>query len=691
MTNPANVGDIYAKLHVDGDDAPSEMKHALEKAGAENEATANRIGQDHAKEYADGWSKASNEHLRNKFGADLQKVLGDIRDDVHRSGGFDIDIFDDVDLERKARRSGEGFFRGFFGRIRDLFDKESGPLASRFGNIFSSVVGGPVGAFFNVGGRSPLIALLIPLLGYIVALITAAVYGLQAFVALLYLIPSLLFAIGLQGAALFFIFSGLSDVISAAFAATNAEELEKALEGVNGQVAEFVRALLPWRDFFRQLKVDAQFAFFDFLDASKITAVLDSIRGPFAQAIVNIAAAFGNVANSLLDVFASPAFAELINVIGTSTVQWLAGFGPALANFIDGLNQLGIAIDPFLDWFGGQFNETISSWGDFLKGLGSDPMFLDWVEDAKQILGDFMELLGSITMAVIVFLRQFSEADKQIQERFGMGFLDFFTEMTKAFTDFLASPAGREAFEGFIYLLLILVGSFYGLAIALLGVTAAVVFLGKSIGAFFEWLGGTAIPRIGDFFSMLGDIGEHLAFAFEIAWYRISHAVGDFFDQLGTNFHDSLEKIKKGIGDWFDQLGTNFYYSGINLIMRLVDGIDAALPFLNLKMDQVGKAATSHLNQSPAEVGPLSGKGDPLLSGKTLVQRLATGIEMEIPALNKAMNSATSNLVFGTGSIQVNYYGNNPPSTSQATAMGTAVGNGINSQIASTQLAVRMI
>ena len=94
---------------------------------------------------------------------------------------------------------------------------------------------------------------------------------------------------------------------------------------------------------------------------------------------------------------------------------------------------------------------------------------------------------------------------------------------------------------------------------------------------------------------------------------------------------------------------------------------------------------------SPAKEGPLSGQGDPLLSGQRIVQRIAAGIRMEAPELRNAIDNATNNIVFGPGSIQVGFSGV-VPTPQQAETTGAAAGRGIMSQLAlrDTRLQVRM-
>ena len=673
--SPGEVGEVTGELRFTTDKAQKDIREGLEQAGRETDVAAATMGDRQGSIYGKSFRNKSRAHL-NELGQDLGSALRDI------GGNFDFDtlgFFNDKD-ESRARRRGRSFLGAFFDGFQDVLSKQGKTVADTFTNIF----GGPLGAFFNVSGKSPLILFLIPLFGFIITLITSVIYGLQAAISLIYLIPGLLFGVGLQAAALFFIFSGLGEVISAAFAATNAEELEKAFEGVNGEVVEFVKALLPWRDFFRQLRTDAQFAFFDALDAAKITRVLDVIRGPFAQAIVNISYAFGLLADRLLDVFASPAFATLINTLGESTYQWLLGLGPALANFIDGLNQFGVDLDGFLDWFGGQFNTTIFNWGESLKKLGEDPQFLKWIDSAKVILGDFMDFFGDVVNLVIVFVQQFIAADEEIKSKNGQGFLDTIAEFTRIFTAFLASPVGQDALEGLIYLLIFLTATFYDMVIIILLFIGAFEAFGETIGEFFRIVGG-----LGQFFSDLGSLAQDAWFALRLGLHEIAQGIGDWFSQLGTNFNQSLANLISFVVQWVADLDDKIFEAGKTLITRLGDGIKDAMPGLAYILDGVGALINSFFNHSPAEQGPLAGRGDPLYAGQEFVNRIAAGIEMQSPELSKAVNNASSNVVFDPGAIQVNYYGTNPPSRAQANAMGQGVGQGLVGALTATQMAVR--
>lgn len=683
MTNPGNVGDVYGKLHIDTDEVANDVRRGLNEAGREGDETAERIGRDHGELYAKGFRERSTTHM-NQLSQELGNVLVDIQKQFSGIGFTAQD-------EAKARRGSRNFVNRIWDTISEVFTSRGRGFSKTFGNLFTEIIGGPIGALFNVSARSPLIILLIPLLGIIISLITAAVYGLQAFVSLLFLIPSLLFAIGLQGAALFLIFGGLGETIGAALSATNAQELEEALKGVNSEVADFIRQLIPWRDFIRELRDSAQLAFFGNLDAEGIGRVLANIRGPFARAITDISAALAGVANNLLDVFSSKSFATLIDVLGDSTVQWLQGFGPALANFIDGLNKFAIAIDPFLDWFGERFNNMISGWGDKLKELADDPEFMQWIEDSKVIMGDFIELLGEIWRGVKEFVAQFIAADKEMREAHGKGFLDVLSELTSFFVDFLASPIGKEAVKGFISILLILSAAFYAVAISILATLAAI----QKLIDLFEWVWQKIFgPFNPEELDKKGKAIEDWGVDVSGIFARVGTAITAAF--LRTFKIDQVLGIVVGIKHWltgfFSDSGEWLRDAGTNIIKGVANGIRAGIG-LSLVPALVTAAATvkKYFPFSPAEAGPLSGHGDPMNAGREIIGRVAAGIQMESPALTKAVNSATSNVNFGQGAVQVIYQGGTPPTQQQAQMMGKAAGQGITNQLTAVRLAVRTI
>ena len=109
----------------------------------------------------------------------------------------------------------------------------------------------------------------------------------------------------------------------------------------------------------------------------------------------------------------------------------------------------------------------------------------------------------------------------------------------------------------------------------------------------------------------------------------------------------------------------------------------------------IGDAAQivrDHWPFSPAKEGPLSGSGDPMIAGQKIVQRIATGMDMEAPKLQEATTNAASNVLVGANAVQMNFYGATP-TQQQAAGIGAAAGNSLADTIAqrNTRLAIRSI
>lgn len=82
------------------------------------------------------------------------------------------------------------------------------------------------------------------------------------------------------------------------------------------------------------------------------------------------------------------------------------------------------------------------------------------------------------------------------------------------------------------------------------------------------------------------------------------------------------------------------------------------------------------LPQSPAKEGPLSGKGDPMISGRTIMDRLAAGMSSGLPEVRNVSSTAATTINFGPGAISVGFEGA-VPTPAQARTTGSAVGQGI--------------
>lgn len=733
MTNPLGsgaIGDVYVNV-------TSRVKEGdARKAVADIDRIANaeftRLGQ----ENGENWSNTFSSEVKRALGSDdlgkptyrtgtvSNMLRGSISNAVKDAFTDSGDLVDDGSVKRSGNRAGGGFGAAFMAAFRRLFGGGRGGGGGGVGGFFANLFGGGGGiaSLFGGGGGAGgggaggvggggagggilggLGAVFqISAMGTMITWITALIYGIQSFISLLYLIPGLIAAIALQVVALQFIFHGLGETISAVFAAKNIQEVDEALKGVNSTVAVQLRQLFAWKQLFSDIAKNAQTAFFSQIGATRITDILTAIGPTLEQQIVNISAGLGSVFDHLLEVFASPNFQKMIEVIGNSTTKWLVNLGPALEKLIDGFNRMGIALAPFMDWFGEKFNNLLIKIGNALGGLGQNKKFLDWLDDAKRLMPEFLHLAGSFINFIVNLVQQFTKADEEFKKQTGNDFLTTLTKFTDALTQIIGTEAGQKALKTFIDLLIVSTVVFYGFIVAFIivldllwGAEKFIEILGQAIGNFAYDLWNIWLPKVKGFFEGLWtsvkEAAEKIGQSDIVQKIQgILGALSRFLDNPGKYIDDAIEKIKNGITDWWHKIEDDAETAGMEMVRRFGKGIaDAARSTWFLAtMGTFTGVAVSFLNHSPAKQGPLSGKGDPIYSGRTFVERYAAGITGATPVLNRAMTTALSQVNLNRGAVQINYMG--PlPSQQQMHAMGSAAGTGIVGQISAARLAAR--
>lgn len=717
MTGPGGLGDsvgvVYADVRFKGDKAPKDVSRILDDAGDEGNAEMEDIG--------DKWGDTLDKRLKSSTKDTGRDVARGISAGIDREGLKITKIVEQLDPDGTVGKS-------WVTREIKSIEKAAGDAAASGAfNKVSSIFTDAIGAGFNVSGKSPLIALLIPLFGFIAELVVGAVQAANALVAVLLVIPNLIGAIVLQVGVLFLAFKGLGTAIQGAFAATNAWELNEAIKDLTPSAQKFVKSLLPLRDLFNKLQKSAQENFFArFEDAvdpiSKVAKVLGNIA---ITGVGQIANALGGLAKSVLLFFADPVFARFLSQLIPATVRWIESFGPALNEFLLGLANLGTAVMPFFEWLGQALNGVLADFGRWLSSLSVDPEFLAWLDRMKVTLG----LAGDAIMSIVGAVKELVDA----LDRAGANeTLQDIAAQFKQIGDFLKSEDGTKAMEGLLHIIQILawtlvftVGIFLTWLLVI-EVTAELIknVLGPALGDFFNWLGGKILWLI-DFFMMIPEswlavfqeIGATIKtyytewFAFlgnlvvglvEFIGNIIGWLISQLFNLAGavtTWFHDRWVDIS----DWFGSLGSRIsdavgslwntlWQAGANLIAGLIAGAKSQFGNLIATIREAAQLIRNFWPFSPAKEGPLSGSGDPMIAGQKIIQRIAAGIDMEAPALQDATTNAASNVTMGAGAVQMNFYGPTP-TASQAGAIGGAAGNGLADALAqrNTRLAVRSI
>jgi hypothetical protein len=178
-------------------------------------------------------------------------------------------------------------------------------------------------------------------------------------------------------------------------------------------------------------------------------------------------------------------------------------------------------------------------------------------------------------------------------------------------------------------------------------------------------------------------------------WDDITGATRRFIGNAQThsqNFINFMKAIPGKIRGAIGNLGELLVNSGRALINGLINGVKQRLGALFDILLDAARRIGGIFGLSPAKEGALSGRGYMLYRGQHLMQDFIKGMDMEMPNLRQASLNATSNIVFGPNSIQMQFTGPTPD-PQQARTTGSAMGMAAANMIAArnTRLAVRTL
>ena len=627
-----SLGDAFVDVH--GNTAPfdREVERGVKLASEEAEDEAVKGGKD----LGDAMGKALGDNLKNQGPKLAREIEAGLKRQKIRTK-----VTAQLDKEGNVVRQ---WVTTITDEIQDAFDVvDAKGRQGIFGRI-STGISDAIGAGFNISGRSPLIALLVPLLATIVGLILAAVQAAGSLVAILFTLPAVIGAVALQAGIVAIAFDGMGTAIEGAFAAKNAQELNEALKELTPSAQQFVRDLLPLRDVFKEIRGFLQENFFQglgslFGENGVLLPLLGAIAGagPLARQL-------GVFFHELAAFFGSPAFVTFVEEVMPATVEFLSTFGPSFVAFLTGFTEFATATLPFLGRIGDDLSETFTLLGQFLSDAARDPGLQEWFDRMFITWRKVQVLITEAFKFIAAFMSSLDKAG-------GNELLDALSEALDRLTFFISSPAGIKALEGLIHAAEVGIIVFTGLAMAILLV-----------------------------FAIMEKLAEIVNMVIRIVSEGLSGLWGDisgFFSNLGGAF----------LGFFNTE---TLFQAGRNLIIGLMSGIRSMFNPLRAVMGGIGAIVAAFLPFSPAREGPLSGEGDPLLRGREISARLAEGITTGGSELRTAMTSATSNIVFGPGSVQLGFHGA-LPTEEEAMTTGMAAGAGITAVLArQASLAVRM-
>jgi hypothetical protein len=687
-----SVGTAYISLFAKTDQLAPSIDRELRKAADDADDFLDDAGTRWGDTISESTSKEIRGHGRD-FASSIEHALtgqvvslGGVKYRTDRRG-----FLHDLDTGEFAGR--------VVGDVVDAFQK-----ASREGGVFSKVgegISDAIGAGFNVSGKSPLIALLIPAFGAIALVIAAAVQAVNALIAVLVEVPGLLLAIGIQAGILVLAFKGVGTAIQGAFAAKNATELYEAIKGLTPAAQDFVRSLLPLRDLFNQIQDIAQQNFFLGLSnvLSRIAATLGPIftGGNFAA----LARALGDLFNQIGSVFASPAFADLVSDVIPATLRWLSQFGPGFTNFLMALIKMADAALPGLERLGMIVGNAFGTFTDWLNQQIQNGNLTDWLSD----MGDTLDHVSELFFNAARFVASFLDA---LNKSGGNDTIDQLGEFFNQLAVFFQSEAGQAAMDGFIHLVEALTFAFSGLVFGMLGVLIAfeavlefLGFLGAKFQEFLGWLAGPAADVIGEFFTetfpgWVSGLAQDVSDFFGKIVFYIESGIGAAIDWVHKKWDEFLawwSGVVNGFVDFFAGIPDRLADIGRSIMQGLRDGLQWGWDHT------VGPILKWITSQIPSWKGPLE-RDKKLLepAGKAAMEGFGRGLKQGAGAVKDMLGEFTNAIRFGglssnnTFNSNLNFFGQ-PPTTTQARSAGRAVSEELNSQVAArdVSLAVRMI
>ena len=653
MTGPIHegreVGEVSAELRIGTDHVDRDVREGLQKAERDAETSSS--------------SKKTGEKIGNDVSQGIEdsiktrgKGWGQRIRDIFSREKIKTKIKADVDFDQETL--GAHLHEGLAAAAREAYDAVNAP-GSPFNKVGQGIADA-IGAGFNVSGRSPLIGVLIPLVGVIADLIVGAIAGLQGVAALLLSLPALLASIGIQAGILLVAFKGIGGAISKAFAAKNAKELKDALFDLSPPARDFVLALMPLKFLLSDLKEIIMADFFRTL-GTNIGGLIAKVGPILRFGVRDVSLALGTLVHDLIDFFQSPVFLKFLTDVFPLTVQWLQAFTPRLITFLSGLISVADALMPFLLKFGELLSGELEIFGVYLTNLAKDPHFKKWMDDAYELIKSLFSLIN----AVGEFFMSFVDA---VVKSGGKEAIDALADGFHQLAFFFASKEGQEGLKAFIDLAIALTYSFFGLIELFFIVLGAIrdfsIWAKIEIGKFVDWV----IKR----------------------WDELKKWVSDIFD--GTALLRELATFKNAIVTFFSSSGNWLYFAGQSMVAGFIRGIASMTDPLRVVSTGLAGIVAGFMPGSPAKEGPLSGSGYSYYRGQALVKDFTAGIHSESAGLSSVMNQSVGGINFGPGSIRVGFSGATP-TPEQARITGTAVGSGVADLLATrnTQLGVRML
>lgn len=318
----------------------------------------------------------------------------------------------------------------------------------------------------------------------------------------------------------------------------------------------------------------------------KLIAQLGPILIPILAAVGQVAGALGPIILSLTSVL-SGALQPILAVLPSIIQPILDAFFQLLRAVLPILNTLIVALTPVLNELSGTFVELL---------VALTPVIISLLLLATKILVKLVPVIIPI--------------------------INLLLKLTLVFSQQLSNVINSVVIPAINAIIALLHGNFS----AAFGFAKQAVFnyISIALRLFREFPGKV--------FSALISLGSKLLSAIGSAFGKMISAIvrkrGDAIREVG--------KIPGMAAKALSGFGTRFYNAGRSLIQEFISGIGSLGSSVSDAVSDIVSGATSWLPGSPAEVGPLSGKGYTLFRGQSFSEDFARGIQDNSDEVNRA-------------------------------------------------------
>lgn len=356
----------------------------------------------------------------SKFASDLRAKLTPALKDYDKNVQ-EVEKDHDGAFGRQLTGNVEGVINRFGLLRRNM--REVNREGSGLGSVFSLIkwpaiitgIGTTAGAIGSLAiGAIQLVAAAAPLTGVLVAY------------------PGLLLAVGQGFGVVKLALSGVSTALK--LSSEGGAQYEAALESLLPSQRAFVENLVEMQGSLDQLKSTAADALLPALTTSldnlkSLLPVLNTIIGATAREM-------GTLALSFSSMFTSAEWRKDLKTIGMGNVTILDNLGRAVMGFADGLRNILVAGQPFLQWLTRAGKELGSTFAANMERLRDSGGLTEFFDASRQSAEAFGSVLGNVSQALFNVLK--------IARPFGMDMMESFRGITAEWVRFTESVGGQN-------------------------------------------------------------------------------------------------------------------------------------------------------------------------------------------------------------------------------------------------------